>query len=616
MDMDISNQTHLYLLDLIFKLTSPINNLRLQAELDFQSLLQSNPSQFFYNLLQISTNQSHSIPIESRQAALLHIKRLVPNYWSPAFQSYVGPSTIDQNVKSLIRHSLLNQLIGDQDSKIRNSASYAIVQIASVDYPDEWPNLLNDLYQGATGHANGNANANVNANGNANINNNDTSIDQDHSLKLGCLSVLRDLFDDFVSDEQFFEGGIAISVLQACGVMLNNENYQLDIKIETLTLLKTVALMLENADFYDMPDRKKFVMEVVPQLVELLCSLLNGLLKQQQQMGCNSILMISLKCEIYDVLNTLSNSFIKCFKKNSQDLLNIVLPDLNIMKSIYVPLITSQQTITMNQLALIFNDLPQFETFQIERKEPVDVIKKTVSLQISFLQSLLELHTLPNDINSWSELMAILIQLSIIPRETQSDYKDDFNGFVTDETGLSVDVSIRESVIEFLNDLNPDENAITIGIMAQKLNEITTATAAAAAATATTTGTTTGKDQPNPIEIEAILFMLNACFSNDEVSDTPPTSFQLLDFLNYLMDQINTIFTQLTTATTTTTTTSTTGTTPKLNNSNNNDDDNEMTLFAWQLVVARYIIMVPNFILKYESELKQYGKTTTSISKF
>ncbi|GME79397.1 unnamed protein product [Ambrosiozyma monospora] len=225
--MDAPNQTHLYLLDLIYKLTSPNNNLRLQAELDFQSLLQSNPSQFFYNLLQISTDQSNSIPIDSRQAAILHIKRLVPKYWSPAFQSYVGPSTIDQNVKLLIRQALLGQLIGDPDSKIRNGASYAIVQIASVDYPDEWPNLLNDLYQGATGYA-------------------DTINENDHNLILGCLSVLHDLFDDLVSDEQFFEGGIAVSVLQACGVMLNNENYQLDIKIETLTLLKTVASMLEN----------------------------------------------------------------------------------------------------------------------------------------------------------------------------------------------------------------------------------------------------------------------------------------------------------------------------------------------------------------------------------
>ncbi|GME84807.1 unnamed protein product [Ambrosiozyma monospora] len=319
-------------------------------------------------------------------------------------------------------------------------------------------------------------------------------------------------------------------------------------------------------------------MEVVPQLVELLCSLLSGLLKHDQDAGgCDSIMMISLKCEIYDVLNTLSNSFIKSFKKNSQELLNIVLPDLNIMKSIYVPLITTQQPLTINELAQIFKDLPQFEKFQIERREPVDdVIKKTVSVQISFLQSLLELHTLPQDINSWSELLGILIQLSIIPRETQSEYKDDFNGFVTDETGLSVDVSIRESVIEFLNDLNTEENANTIGIMAQKLNE------------STKNNSNTDNKQLNPIEIEAISFMLNACFSNDEVSSTP-TSFQLLDFLNYLMDQINNIFTQLRSAPPPTT------------------DEDEAVSFAWQLVAARYILMVPNFILKYESELKQYG---------
>ena len=121
-----------------------------------------------------------SVPENSRQAALLYLKRFIQASWSPEFEEYSGRILIDDDIKAKIRDLTLNlALIDNHERKIRGIASNVVSKIASVDYPERWPNLLPTLLQ-------------VIPNG---------SDEQLH----GALKVLGDLVEDCFNENQFFE---------------------------------------------------------------------------------------------------------------------------------------------------------------------------------------------------------------------------------------------------------------------------------------------------------------------------------------------------------------------------------------------------------------------------
>lgn len=173
------------LIDLVLNQTSSDNEIRKNAEIQFSQIVKQDPSNATQTILQLALDIS--LPLDVRQACLLHLKRLVPQYWSMGFESFIGPP-INQDTKQLIRSKLLQLATSTPESKIRSGAAYAIVQIASVDYPDEWPELINELYSATTQF-------------------------QNETALLGGLQVLTDLFDDLITEEQFWEGGVGKEVV-------------------------------------------------------------------------------------------------------------------------------------------------------------------------------------------------------------------------------------------------------------------------------------------------------------------------------------------------------------------------------------------------------------------
>ena len=111
------------------------------------------------HLTDLSTNEafpislisiaSHiSVPRDLRQSALLSLKRLVVKSWSPSFEEYEVKNPIADPLKEQIRHSLLSLATsGDGEGKVVRVASDVVSKIASVDFPEQWPNLLSILLQ-------------------------------------------------------------------------------------------------------------------------------------------------------------------------------------------------------------------------------------------------------------------------------------------------------------------------------------------------------------------------------------------------------------------------------------------------------------------------------------
>lgn len=510
-------------IDLLGSLMSSNNELRDASEKEFNRQANADPDLFLTNLIKIGSD--HSCPPQIRLASLLHLKRYLPNFWSPAFDSYIGTKTIDQNVKQLIRSSLFS-LLGDEDSKIRNAAAYAIVQVAVVDYPDEWPNLLNDLYAAITSNA-----SNV-------------------SLVLGSISTLDQLFDDLVTDEQFFQGGVAVQIMKSCELMLTDEKYNAQVKVATLSLVESIIKVLPDIEYYEGSQRKTFVNAVVPRIMELLAKL-SSKITELPQPFTSSIMLWTLKSKIYSCLNLLMDSFSRFFKDNASSFINAILIDLSKEENPYIAIFCSDNNSQNETIKSSFSDV---DTLRETIKESItsdQVISASIRHEIQLLQSLLELHPL-NDEDSISSLIQLLYRFNYLPSEKLEDFGNDFNVFVTDETELAIDITIRSSVIGFFTDLNElDASLCTKAIVSSVISM------------------TLQNNRSNYRDLESLLTILSCLFDNEY--DDKSSSFSIPEFSEFISSFIRQGFESL------------------------ND--------GMELLLSRFILMMPKFLMKYESQL-------------
>ncbi|KAF2034948.1 ARM repeat-containing protein [Setomelanomma holmii] len=120
-----------------------------------------------------------NIPLNIRQAALLSLKQLVLAGWSNSFEEFKGQILVTDENKLLIRQQMLQLATQDQlDRKLKSAAGLVVSKIANADYPDQWPDLLDNLIQLIPNATDG----------------------QLH----GALKVLSELVDDCFNEQTFF----------------------------------------------------------------------------------------------------------------------------------------------------------------------------------------------------------------------------------------------------------------------------------------------------------------------------------------------------------------------------------------------------------------------------
>ena len=161
--------------------TSAQEGTRKSAELTILHLY--NNVDFPFALLSISTHTD--IATYLRQAALLSLNRDVQATWSPKFdEDFKGTVVLTDEAKAGVRAQILNictsdSAAGTDDRKVKNAASLVASKIASVDFPEAWPELLPTLLQIISG----------------------TGLD---SQVHGALRVLSELVESGFSEQQFF----------------------------------------------------------------------------------------------------------------------------------------------------------------------------------------------------------------------------------------------------------------------------------------------------------------------------------------------------------------------------------------------------------------------------
>ena len=129
-------------LDLLAATLDPSSPIRTNAELQLEQLYTNDA--FPRSLISIAAHQS--VPLQHRQAALLSLKKLVLKTWSPSLEEFEGKEALTDATKTHIRQSILTlTLSSGEERKIVAASSYVVSKIASVDFPEQWPDLLSTL---------------------------------------------------------------------------------------------------------------------------------------------------------------------------------------------------------------------------------------------------------------------------------------------------------------------------------------------------------------------------------------------------------------------------------------------------------------------------------------
>jgi hypothetical protein len=120
---------------------SPDANIRIAAELKLSDVLQHPEAGLALSQLVLTQNADLSL----RQSASIILRKYVTERWSPYFPQFKGNAP-PVETKVQIRQAIFKGL-SDPDRKIRSLSALVLSSIASCDWPDEYPDLLNGLIE-------------------------------------------------------------------------------------------------------------------------------------------------------------------------------------------------------------------------------------------------------------------------------------------------------------------------------------------------------------------------------------------------------------------------------------------------------------------------------------
>ena len=129
-------------LDLLAATLDPSGPIRIDAEHHLEQLYTNDT--FPISLVSIAAHKD--VPLEHRQAALLTLKKVALTTWSLSSDEHQGSDTLSDATKDQVRQAVLAiATAGHEERKIVASASYVVSNIASTDFPEQWPSLLPTL---------------------------------------------------------------------------------------------------------------------------------------------------------------------------------------------------------------------------------------------------------------------------------------------------------------------------------------------------------------------------------------------------------------------------------------------------------------------------------------
>lgn len=131
-------------LELLRATRSDVSSTRQEAEHGIENLAATHSAKFLGCLLAIAADPTSSL--DDAQSALLATKTAVNWHWGPEFEQFKGPIWSEE-IKELVRAHLLEVLVSAKLKLVCSAAASVIARIGSLEYPDQWPNLVSETVQ-------------------------------------------------------------------------------------------------------------------------------------------------------------------------------------------------------------------------------------------------------------------------------------------------------------------------------------------------------------------------------------------------------------------------------------------------------------------------------------
>ncbi|ORY15626.1 armadillo-type protein [Clohesyomyces aquaticus] len=369
----------------------------------------------------ISVASHPSIPLNVRQAALLYLKTFVLAGWSPQFDEFKGTILVSHENKARIRESLLDIATSDQvDRRLKIAAGYVVSKIASVDFPEQWPDLLPRLMH-------------VIPNG------------TDGQLH-GALKVLDELVDDGLGEDQFF--GVARDLVKVVYNVAVNEARKATLRALAVSVFRGCFDILEMVMEDHKGPVKAFADEVLQEWLPFFAGVMKTRLpnppsKQEESEDSPAAEihrgMVALKLQVVKVLMKIRSIFPAILSPQTPVLFTATWEELTSLQVAY------------NQMYI--------EEDRDSRLEDADGLPYTLDFlvleELDFMQACLrappvrseleqQLQNAPGAEGSWvTEVMKLAVAYAQITTEEEGLWNVDVNVFLSEETSVTANYTPR-----------------------------------------------------------------------------------------------------------------------------------------------------------------------------
>ncbi|CAK7263999.1 hypothetical protein SEPCBS119000_000776 [Sporothrix epigloea] len=408
---------------------------RKRAELELKSA-QTNPA-FPGSLAAVAANSTY--PTQIRQSALTVLRQFIQRNWTSDGdddeddeddEADAGRPQIPiaDTVKQQLRVQLLELATRDENDRlVKSSASFVVGKIAAVDYPDRWPDLLDNLL------------AVIRAGTDVQVR--------------GALRVLGDLVDDGLSDTQFFAAARAI--VEAL--------YHVAISGERKPLLRALAVSVfrSSFDLMDMvkDDHLKEVKGFAQEALQGWLPFFHDVLKLQLPLDSPATASDGQQSESWNGLVALKLQCVKTLLKIKMVFSSLLLPqspiffqetwqELALLKGAYEQLYIDQDSQSRLEDA---DGLPYTLDFLV--LEELDFLNQCIRappVQKQLGEELAAHGAAPHDTPWMVELMLLLIDYGRITREEEELWDIDVSLYLSEETSVTANYTARTACGDLL----------------------------------------------------------------------------------------------------------------------------------------------------------------------
>lgn len=468
---------------------------RKAAEAQLQSLY--GHSDFAIGLVAIASHDS--VPLNTRQAALLYLKTFVLATWSPQLDEFKGRVLMRDEEKARVRAALLDLATSErEDRKIKSAASYVVSKIANADFPDEWPDLLPKLMHLIPNGTDG----------------------QLH----GALKVLDELVDDCFNEEQFFN--VARDLVKVVYDVAVNDSRKTTLRALAVSVFRGCFDILEMVMEDHKAAVKAFADEALSAWTPFFIQVMKSRLPsppseddENQDTGSAEAYrgLVALKLQVVKVLMRIRSVFPAMLSPQSPVLFTATWEELSSLQGAYHQMYIEEERQSRLEDA---DGLPYTLDFLV--LEELDFMQACLRASPVRVELEKQLQSQNGTEGTWvTEVMKLAVAYAQITTEEEGLWNVDVNIFLSEETSVTANYTPRTACGDLVIKLGEWLNAATVeGLLSYTRSLYST--------------TQSWKAK------EAALYILNQLLGDFQDVDkqiSPEAANGFIDFIRYAMQQ-------------------------------------------------------------------------------